>query len=313
MTSRTPSSVVRSLMPAAVALAAPGRGATAARHRHLADVARTESVSAARLYEAHTDALAILAEAGREAPSDALYGVWASEGGPAPLRYDPAGGRLDGVKPFCSGLGLVDRALVTARVDGSDASVLLDVSAWPCDTLTISCSGWQSDALVDTNTGLADFRGHPVAAPLGGPGWYLDRPGFWHGACGPAACWAGGAIGLVDEARARVDEDPHRAAHLGAMVAAVWSLHAMLAAAGDEIDRAPADRVAGERRARALRWTVERTVTDVIDRFGRAFGPRPQTESALVARRVADLQLYVRQHHAERELAVLARLAGDEI
>jgi hypothetical protein len=37
---------------------------------------------------------------------------------------------------------------------------------------------------------------------VGEPGWYLDRVGFWHGVW-PAACWAGGAIGLADQAIAR--------------------------------------------------------------------------------------------------------------
>ncbi len=311
-------SIVRSLMADAVDLPRPACGATAERHRQLAEVARTQAISVARLYEAHTDAIAILAEAERDVPRDALFGVWASEGGPSPLCYDPRTGRLAGSKPFCSGLGLVDRALVTAcvdgdastgsRVKGSRASVLVDTSVRPADTIAMSSAGWRSDALVDTATGTVDFHDHPGQL-VGPPGWYLDRPGFWHGACGPAACWAGGAIGLIDEARVRIDDDPHRLAHLGAMIATAWSLRALLTQAGHEIDREPTDPAAGERRARALRWTVERSVTDVIDRFGRALGPRPQTDSTAVAHRIADLQLYVRQHHAERELAVLAHVA----
>jgi len=305
-------------MADAVELPRPACGGTAERHRRLFEVARTHEVSVARLYEAHTDAIAILAEAERDVPVDALFGVWASEGGPSPLRYDPGSGRLEGTKAFCSGLGLVDRALVTAEVGGEDsrvsgahrsrASVLVDTNVRPADTIAMSSAGWRSDALVDTATGTVDFHDHPGEL-VGPPGWYLDRPGFWHGACGPAACWAGGAIALIDEARVRIDDDPHRLAHLGAMNATAWSLRALLTQAGHEIDREPTDRMAGERRARALRWTVERSVMDVIDRFGRAFGPRPQTESTAVAHRIADLQLYVRQHHAERELAVLARLA----
>ena len=35
---------------------------------------------------------------------------------------------------------------------------------------------------------------------MGTPGWYVERNGFWHGAVGPAACWAGRAAGLVDAA-----------------------------------------------------------------------------------------------------------------
>ena len=32
-----------------------------------------------------------------------------------------------------------------------------------------------------------------MAAVLGEANWYVERPGFWQGACGPAAAWAGGA------------------------------------------------------------------------------------------------------------------------
>jgi hypothetical protein len=48
---------------------------------------------------------------------------------------------------------------------------------------------------------------------------------------------------------------------------------------------------------------VERTLTQV----GHALGPAPLAFDEEHARRVADLQLYVRQHHAERDLAALGR------
>ena len=62
----------------------PGGGQTALRHRLLIGIAR-KNLSIARLAEAHFDAVAILAEAGRETESGALYGVWASEGVASPI------------------------------------------------------------------------------------------------------------------------------------------------------------------------------------------------------------------------------------
>jgi hypothetical protein len=56
----------------------PDGGDTAWRHRELAQIAR-DNLELGRLAEAHTDALAILHEAGREPKPRALYGVWASE------------------------------------------------------------------------------------------------------------------------------------------------------------------------------------------------------------------------------------------
>ena len=53
------------------------------------------------------------------------------------------------------------------------------------------------------------------------------------------------------------------------------------------------------------RGIVARAVDEVLARVGRALGPAPLALEAEHARRVADLQLYVRQHHAERDQASL--------
>jgi hypothetical protein len=55
----------------------PGGGATAVRWRLLADVA-AHDLTAARILEAHTDALAILAESS-ESDTDGTWGVFAAE------------------------------------------------------------------------------------------------------------------------------------------------------------------------------------------------------------------------------------------
>ena len=55
---------------------------------------------------------------------------------------------------------------------------------------------------------------------------------------------------------------------------------------------------------------VEAAVDEAITRTGRALGPGPLCQDAQHAQRVADLTIYVRQSHAERDLEVLGRLAG---
>ena len=55
---------------------------------------------------------------------------------------------------------------------------------------------------------------------------------------------------------------------------------------------------------------VETAVDETINRTGRALGPAPLCQDAQHARRVADLTIYVRQSHAERDLERLGRLAG---
>ncbi len=286
----------------------PAAGDTPRRFRELIEIARTFPVGVVRLAEAHTDACAILCELGHEPRPGSLYGVWASAsptGGP-----ELAGDVLNGTKRFCSGLGIVDRALVTVT-DRSGASILVDVDVVVADTIATDTSRWSTVALDDTATGDITFTNHTVDpdARIGSPGDYLDRPGFWHGALGPAAAWAGSVLGIIDVADAMTSDDPHQRAHVGAMTATRWSLTALFDAAGREIDDDPDSIDAAEVRARSIRHVTERSCADVMDRFDRAFGPRPLTTDPDLARRVADTHLYLRQHHGERELAALVDAA----
>lgn len=301
-------SALRSLSAqGALDLPHPGEGRTAERWRRLAEISRSD-VSIARLVEAHVDAVSILHEAGRVATPSALYGVWAAEGSGTPLRLE--GGihpRLVGVKPFCTGAGLVDRALVTARVDGGVA--LVDVDARDA-AIRFDAADWVVPAFAATQTATATFDSVEAGDLVGTTGWYLDRVGFWHGACGPATCWAGGVVGLVDRAvelACAKDPEPHRDAHVGALAAIRWELLALLDRAGHEIDAAPTDLVAARVRARSFRHLVDRAAAEAIDRFGRAFGPRPLVSDHDVIRRIAEVQLYVRQCHAERDLEALGQ------
>lgn len=263
-----------------------------------------EDLSLARLAEAHWDAVAILAEAGREPERGALYGVWASEKPGQALRLTQNGKQLTicGQKMFCSGAGLLDRALVTAGENLVDVDLREHV-----DAIDIDLTGWNTPAFAETQTAAVTFRCVPVAGgePIGPPNWYLDRPGFWHGACGPAACWAGGAVRLVDYALAQTRRDPHTLAHLGAMEAAAWSLRSILETAGREIDEDPHDVTRARIRARTVRHLVEQAATDILRRLPRAYGPYPLAADAAIARHYAELDLYLRQWHAERDLEAL--------
>jgi len=271
-----------------------------------------DDLSIARLAEAHTDAVAILAGAGKRAVPGALYGVWASEIPNQPLRVvERSGGALaiDGMKGFCSGAGIVDRALVTVRMP-DHRLVNIDLRAHGATVGFCDC-GWITQAFAETHTATAKFSRTPIGEYdiVGPPGWYLDRPGFWHGACGPAACWVGGAMGLVHWAGEHCSDNPHARAHLGAMESTVWAMEACLDAAGREIDADPANREAAQRRALSLRHTVEQGCVDILQRFGRVFGPRPLAFDAAISRRYQELELYIRQSHAERDLEELGKLS----
>lgn len=292
----------------------PASGSSAERLACLAGIARRD-LQVARMAEVHTDAIAILCEARRTPRSDALYGVWAAEDPSSRLelveasRFDTdVGSRvLRGTKAFCTGSSLLDRALVTVR--GPSGVLLVDVDLRQ-PRVAFDASTWRTPAFRDTVTAVATFDDVAVNDTdiVGPPGWYLDRVGFWHGACGPAACWAGGALGLVDHAIAVASAKspaPHLDAQVGALAALGWSLAAFLDVAGHEIDQCPGETSEAMQRARMLRHRVERTVTEVIDLHGRAVGPRSLIQDTSVLRRVEELQLYVRQHHGERDLEAI--------
>lgn len=284
----------------------PGQGQTGLRHRRLMEVARKD-LSLARLVEAHVDAVAILAEAEMQADPNAIYGVWASEKPGQPLRLDENqnGLVINGAKSFCSGAGLIDRALVTAT---APEQRLIDVNLRSNQhALLFDYSAWKSAAFLDTQTATVTFNSLLITeGDLVGPaGWYLDRPGFWHGACGPAACWAGGAVGLLDYALQQKRSDPHTLAHLGAMHASVWALGVYLESAGREIDDAPADGAKARLRARTVRHLVEQASTDMLRRLLRAYGPHPLVADEQISHHYAALDLYLRQWHSERDLEAL--------
>lgn len=297
----------------ALDLPLPGGGETAQRWRRLAGLAEVDIV-AARLAEAHTDAVAIMAELGAyDAKPGRLWGVWAAESRDAVLNAHGGGDAttLDGTKVWCSGAGLCTHALVTARLDSGERGLFaVDLGHNGAQPLP---SGWRNPGMAESDTRSVQFSNVP-AVPVGRPGDYLSRPGFWHGAIGVAACWLGGARAVAAPLYERATEDsadPHILAHLGAVDAALAAGEAMLAYAGAAIDDDPLNRKGmAETIALRTRAVAETAVEASIARTGRALGPAPLCQDGAHAKRVADLTIYVRQSHAERDLERLGQLAG---
>jgi alkylation response protein AidB-like acyl-CoA dehydrogenase len=289
----------------------PGHGRTAERHRLLMQIG-FEDLSYARLAEAHWDAVAILKEAGREPVAGAVYGVWASEvpGQGLELKLIDGGYELTGSKKFCTGAGLLDRALVSVL---RPTEQLVDVDLLTHrEHIKIDGSNWKTQAFAKTHTSAVEFLSLPVDRDglIGDSAFYLNRLGFWHGACGPAACWAGGAKAIVEYAVRQKKTDPHSQAHLGAMLSDLWALESYLESAGREIDNAADSPRRAQVLALKVRHLVEQCCTDILRRLERAFGPHPLAFDEEVSRRCSELQLYLRQCHAERDLELLARVAA---
>ena len=302
----------RALLPYIEAHVPPmGEGQSHARLRFLIEIARRD-LGLARILEGHLDATQILHEARRPAEPGTLYGIWAS-GGPDDTTHfmesETVGARdeLSGSKPFCSGSDIVDRALV--YIYPNEQLVEVDMQAAATEgRLHFEGRHWKAIAFAETHTWTVSFDHLPVGTnqKVGGQRWYFERPGFCLGALAPAACWAGGAMGLVDHIRGKTLTNAHAKAHLGAVVAAIQSSQAMLRWGAERIDADPANRN-GHLFATALlvRHLIERNCTEILDRFGRVLGPRPFAFDEENARRTAELQLYIRQCHAESDLEEL--------
>jgi hypothetical protein len=288
----------------------PAAGETPRRLLQLAAIAASD-LQLGRLAEAHLDAVTILGESGRTASGDCLYGVWASEAPQATLQLAPSNDHfvLEGSKAFCTGFGLVDRALVTARMN--EATILVEIPIVHAQ-LSGRCEAWVAPAFAKIGNATIEVKSMRVERDqiIGGPNWYLERVGFWHGALAPAACWAGGALGLIAHClRLAKNPDEHTLAHLGILDANAWELRSVLATAGAALDELPDDAQHAVLTAYRMRACVERLVTATIDHAARAYGPRLLAFDPWASGRVAELQLYVRQHQDARDHAELGRRA----
>ncbi|OIH94710.1 acyl-CoA/acyl-ACP dehydrogenase [Curtobacterium sp. MCBA15_001] len=280
----------------------------------LAAVAATD-VALARTVEPHLDALGILAQAGVPVPEGSTWGVFAAEAPGMRLAATPSGTDdavlLDGTKPWCSLASSLSHALVTAHV-GDDRQLfavdLRQAGVTPHD------EAWVARGMPDVPSGPVDFAA-VTAHAVGGPGWYLTRPGFAWGGIGVAACWWGGAVGLArvlrEHAAARPDSELLQVA-LGAVVADLADAEDALADAAAQIDGRAAAGIDGDATdwslvAQTVRSRVRRAVDAVRTRTVAALGPAPLTSDQAVAARVADLELYVLQDHGDRDLARIGR------
>ena len=285
-------------------LPAPGTGRTAHLWSALASVAAID-LTLARVLEPHLDALAILGQAGEPTPSG-TWGVFAAEGPGEPLRAQPSGSAyvLDGRKHWCSLAGVLDHALVSARVGDERQLFAVDL-AQPGATAVPGT--WVGRGLTGVDSGPVDFDG-ATARAVGAPGWYLERPGFAWGGIGVAAVWFGGAVGVARRMLAAADArlpDQVATMHLGAVDAALHASCCVLEQAARAVDDGDLGGGHGWRAALRVREVVATAAEDVLRRAAHGLGPGPLATDEDHARRVADLELYLRQWHAERDQAAL--------
>ncbi len=285
-------------------LPTPGAGRTTHLWSALASVAATD-LTVARTLEPHLDALAILEQAGVGVDPGA-WGVFAAEGPGEPLRAEPCGASyvLRGRKHWCSLAAVLDRGLVSARVGEERQLFAVDLTQ---DGVAAVPGTWVARGLSAVDSGPVDFADVPATA-VGAPGWYLERPGFAWGGIGVAAVWFGGAVGVARRLLAgAASRPPDQVAlmHLGAVDAQLHAARCALEQASYAVDAGVLSGAAGWRAALRVREVVATAAEDVLRRAAHGLGPGPLATEEEHARRVADLELYLRQWHAERDQASL--------
>ncbi|MFN3924471.1 MAG: acyl-CoA dehydrogenase family protein [Pseudarthrobacter sp.] len=311
----------------------PGEGNTGLLWERLATVAALD-VAAARVFEPHLDALAILAQAGHD-PSRAsgAWGVFAAEGPGMRLAAESNGSGvlLSGSKPWCSLAQVLDHAVVTAHTDdGGRAAFAVDLRH---AGVTCEEPEWVARGLQEIPSGTVRFDRVP-AQPLQGNNWYFSRPGFAWGGMGVAACWLGGAVGIARDYRDSLragrlsgrEPDQVALASLGELDRTLTSALQYLAGTAEGIDQrgqvsaeqVPADQGSSLQRnagritpwsdALRVRGTCAAAVERVLTVVGSNRGPGPLAFDRTYAKRMADLALYVRQHHGMRDDAQLGSL-----
>jgi hypothetical protein len=289
-------------------LSSPGEGNTWGRFVTLAEAAALD-LALGRLVEGHADAISILGEAAHPPVGAGPYGVWAARGSTGDVTATPTahGWRLDGRKGFCSGTGMVERALVTAEAPDGTRLFDLDVTS----RRVTPCPGsWPAVGMAASASSTVSFDAFPVTAAdcVGPPGFYTRRIGFWWGAVGVAACWWGGARALLDTVGRYLHAGSgaeHELASYGSAMARCRSMTETLRWAASDIDADRADIGRARQTALTAREVVHDGCTTILAAAAAAGGARPICLDPAQSRRSADLYAYLAQHHGGRDAATL--------
>lgn len=267
------------------------------------------NMAVGRLFEAHVNAIALIAGTGRpaqlaRAAADAhgghLFALWVTGPAEGLILSD---GHLHGSRQFCSAAGQATRAVLTVAGAPAPQMLLADVTAARAEPLPIPPQGMRAAA-----NGIMRFDAVALAPDslLGAPGDYMREPGFSAGAWRTAAVIAGGLQALVEETRDQLAArgraaDPHQLARIGTALiaqetAGLWCQKAAFLAEAARLP--PADISAYVHLARTA---VETACLDTIPLVQRCLGLPAFLPPNPVERLMRDLQTYLRQP------------AGDEI
>lgn len=262
-------------------------------------------LAVARLFEAHVNAIRLIARYGtpaqvaaaaRDAREGHLFALWVTDPPGEPLTLHD--GALHGRKAPCSGAGFATRAVVTVETGGGSRMAILALDG----TEQTSPMRGLLQGMRASATGTVRFDGQTpgIDALLGGPGDYLREPDLSTGAWRTTAATLGGLEALIEAARRQLVRRGHHAAPLqqerfglawiALETARLWTHRAAEHAEGGTLPAA--DRVAYVNLARIA---VETAVLDALRHMQRSLGLAAFVRPNPVERLARDLGTYLRQ------------------
>lgn len=216
----------------------------------------------------------------------------------APVTIDA--GMLSGTKRYCSGLGVVQLAVVPVR-SGSEQQLVL-VSTM--DHGRADRGAWAMHGMRATHSGKYNFDGMAIdhGERLGEPGDFTREPLFFGGALRIAAVELGGVFGLIEAARTSLRrrnrlDSPIQASRLGDVLIAAHAARALTIAAAThaESDAALNAPEHAARHSIFARLAAEQVAEEAMRSAARSVGLEGLVSGCMLERRLRDLGTYIRQ------------------
>lgn len=285
-------------------------------------------LSLGRLYEGHVNALLLVNRFGRSdlqrrveiaVGRGALLGVWNTDG-PDPLKVTPAtsGFRLEGVKAFASGAGLVELAIIIARLrDGRRQMLLVPMKH---SEAHVDASSWRPLGMRASMSFTVDLTGVTVDEQdfVGGPDDYTREPWFTAGCIRFASLQLGGALAIAKVVHAHLrqtgrEKDPNQERRFARMWIAIEGGRLQLAQAAAIVDgvrdAGEDDSAAVMAVANAARCAVEEACQLVMNLAAKSIGLCGMQAPHPLERLLRDLTTYLRQPGPDAALASVGRAA----
>lgn len=236
-----------------------------------------------------------------------LFGVWNTQAQNG-IEFTPEGKhfRIKGSKTFCSGVGLVDRALITGNIETGERKgwqmSIVDMSKINEDK--IDKESWKPLGMKASGSYTVDFSGYDIDDSdfISKPGIYLNQPYFSGGAIRFAAVHLGGAEAVVEHTIQYLKdlgrtEDPIQRMRIASIMMQLISGRLWLENAGKRYDQWASEKHKQELIAFAnmTRLAIEDICLKIMDDSNKCVGARGLMAPYQLERIFRDLTFYLRQ------------------